>query len=103
MNKLCIYKLKDSVTDPMMNLYKYYFMEDFFTLIDSEGNYNQDVICNMIGVDVETLKMSQLSNRYAVSINDLRSLFEEKPFMTFDDILEKEKELEDKSWDNFPM
>lgn len=57
----------------------------------------------MIGIDVDTLKMSQLSNRFAVSVHDFKSLFEEEPFMTYDEILEKDKELEDKSWDNFPM
>lgn len=100
MEKCQIYKSKCKIGN---GVYEYFFAEDFYSSLNSEGSCEDGLLIALIGVDIGTLELSRISDRYVVTQEVFNDLFKEKPFMTLNEIKAKEKELEMKSLDNFPM
>lgn len=103
MQRCCIYKRIETTKDPLVNMYDYYYADDFYYELDEEGEHGQVLLISMIGVNPDTLEFARISHRYVISHKIFNKVFHEEPYMIQEQIVEKDKELEDKSWDNFPM
>lgn len=88
MTKCNIYKIKEDAKEKLPAVYTFYYADDFYKDV-----ITNKLVISMIGVDLETMQMTQLFDKFVVPSELFTEYFYEEIVMTSSEINDRIEEL----------